>query len=60
MYDRLAIANNNSEGQMYSVIKRDGQVVDFDLTKIKNAIIKAFDACGKQYHPDMIDFSDRF
>ena len=41
---------------MYSVIKRDGQVVDFDLTKIKNAIIKAFDACGKQYHPDMIDF----
>ncbi len=56
MYDRLAIANNNSEGQMYSVIKRDGQVVDFDLTKIKNAIIKAFDACGKQYHPDMIDF----
>ncbi|MBO4355995.1 MAG: ribonucleoside triphosphate reductase [Clostridia bacterium] len=41
---------------MYNVVKRDGQIVEFDLTKIKNAIIKAFNACEKQYHPDMIDF----
>ncbi len=41
---------------MYSVIKRDGKVVDFNLSQIKNAIIKAFDACEKQYHSDTIDF----
>ncbi len=41
---------------MYNVIKRDGKNVEFDLTKIKNAIIKAFDACNRQYHPDTIDF----
>lgn len=41
---------------MYTVIKRDGKTADFDLSKIKNAIIKAFDACEKQYHPDTIDF----
>ena len=32
---------------MYSVIKRDGKVVDFDLSKIRDAIIQAFDACEK-------------
>ncbi len=41
---------------MYSVKKRDGKIIDFDLAKITNAIIMAFDACEKQYHPDMIDF----
>ena len=41
---------------MYSVIKRDGKVVDFNLNKIKNAIVSAFDACEKEYHPDGIDF----
>ena len=40
---------------MYNVVKRNGAVVDFNLVKIKNAIIKAFDACGKMYHPDGID-----
>ena len=40
---------------MYTVIKRDGSEVKFDLEKIKNAITKAFDACSKQYHPDVID-----
>ena len=33
---------------MYNVIKRDGKNVEFDLTKIKNAIVKAFDACNRQ------------
>lgn len=41
---------------MYTVTKRDGKIVEFDLSKIKNAITQAFDACEKQYHPDMIDF----
>ena len=41
---------------MYTVIKRDGKLVDFNIEKIKEAIVKAFDACDKQYHPDVIDF----
>ncbi len=41
---------------MYSVVKRDGKIVEFDLVKIKAAIIKAFEACNKNFHPDMIDF----
>ena len=41
---------------MYRVEKRDGKVVDFDLSKITGAITKAFDACEIQYHPDVIDF----
>ena len=41
---------------MYTVIKRDGKVVDFDLSKIRDAITQAFDACEKQYNPDTIDF----
>ena len=40
---------------MYQVIKRDGKVVDFDLAKISSAIIKAFEAQDKQYHPSVID-----
>ena len=41
---------------MYQVIKRDGEIVNFDLSKIKVAITKAFDACGKNYHDDVLDF----
>ena len=41
---------------MYRVVKRDGKVVDFNLSKISDAITKAFDACEMQYHPDVIDF----
>ena len=41
---------------MYSVIKRDGKAVDFDLSKISSAIIMAFDACEIKYHPDVVDF----
>ena len=40
---------------MYRVIKRDGNIVDFDLTKIKMAIIQAFDAVEKDYVPEVID-----
>ena len=41
---------------MYTVVKRDGKKVNFDLGKIKSAIVKAFDACEMNYHPDTIDF----
>ncbi len=41
---------------MYNVIKRDGQIVSFDLSKIATAITRAFEACQKQYNPDTIDF----
>ena len=41
---------------MYQVIKRDGQIVDFHLSKINQAITKAFNACNTPYHPDIIDF----
>ena len=41
---------------MYQVIKRDGTKVAFDLGKIKAAIIKAFEASGKGYDENVIDF----
>ena len=41
---------------MYAVVKRDGKVVGFDLKKINDAIVKAFDACEREYHTDVIDF----
>ena len=41
---------------MYTVTKRDGKIVNFNLSKIRNAIIKAFDACDLQYNEDTIDF----
>jgi len=41
---------------MYSVIKRDGATVEFDLKKIGEAIIKAFESQNKRYHQDTIDF----
>ena len=41
---------------MYKVRKRDNSTVEFDLSKISNAIIQAFDACELNYHKDVIDF----
>ena len=41
---------------MYQVVKRTDKVVDFDLSKICTAIRKAFDALGKEYNKDTIDF----
>ena len=40
---------------MYRVRKRDGKIAEFNLSKIRGAITKAFDAMGKEYHPDIID-----
>ena len=40
---------------MFYVLKRDGQKADFDITKINDAIVKAFVACEKQYNNDIIE-----
>ena len=40
---------------MYSVKKRDGSIVEFDVNKISAAITKAFDALEKNYHPTIIN-----
>lgn len=36
------------------VVKRDGQIVKFDLSKIEGAVKKAFDNKQEQYNPDVI------
>ena len=41
---------------MYTVIKRDGKIVDFDLKKISEAITMAFDAEERDYNENIIDF----
>jgi len=41
---------------MYQVVKRDGKIADFNITKISVAITKAFDATNTQYNQDTIDF----
>ncbi len=40
---------------MYQVVKRDGKVTEFEISKISKAITKAFEALQKQYHPSVID-----
>lgn len=40
---------------MFQVLKRDGAVVDFQMSKITDAIGKAFKATQKQFSPDMLD-----
>ncbi len=41
---------------MYNVVKRDGKIASFDLSKISSAITQAFEACNKQYNSNIIDF----
>ena len=41
---------------MYQVQKRDGKVVDFSISKISDAIQKAFEAQEKEFNQDIIDF----
>ena len=40
---------------MYQVVKRDGKIASFDISKISTAITKAFEATQKEYNPDIID-----
>lgn len=39
---------------MFQVVKRDGEIAEFDLQKISNAICKAFEAKEKHYSEDMM------
>ncbi|MBR6271589.1 MAG: ribonucleoside triphosphate reductase [Lachnospiraceae bacterium] len=39
---------------MIEVIKRDGEVVGFDISKIEKAITKAFEATGKNYEDSIM------
>ena len=41
---------------MFEVVKRDGQVTDFNFGKINDAIAKAFDATQMAYNDDIIGF----
>ena len=40
---------------MYQVLKRDGGTVEFEISKISAAMVKAFDALEKDYHPSVIN-----
>ncbi len=39
---------------MFEVVKRDGEIAEFNLGKINDAIAKAFEATGKEYNDDII------
>ncbi len=41
---------------MYKVRKRDGKIINFDINKIREAIIKAFEAENTKYDTNIIDF----
>ncbi len=40
---------------LFRVVKRDGEIAEFDLSKISGAISKAFDATQTEYNQDIID-----
>ena len=40
---------------MFQVVKRDGEIDEFKMSKITAAISKAFDAKSKSYSQDMIE-----
>lgn len=40
---------------MINVIKRDGEIADFDLVKISSAVCKAFQATNTQYTEDIVN-----
>ena len=39
----------------YNVLKRDGKEVEFSISKISDAITKAFEATKTPYHPSVLD-----
>ena len=41
---------------MFTVLKRDGKIVEFNVQKISDAISLAFDAQERNYTPNIIDF----
>lgn len=40
---------------MYKVTKRDGKSVEFDISKISAAMVKAFEAQGRMHHPSVVN-----
>ncbi len=40
---------------MYKVLKRDGKLVEFDISKISTAIRQAFEATNKEFNDSIID-----
>ena len=40
---------------MYQVVKRDGAIVEFDISKIAGAVAKAFDAQERAYNQGIVD-----
>ncbi len=40
---------------MYKVVKRDGEIVEFNIQKIASALTKAFESTGRNYHQSVID-----
>ena len=40
---------------MYQVLKRDGGTVEFEISKISAAMIKAFEAVNREYHISIIN-----
>ena len=54
---RKGLNDRTTEGDffMYQVAKRDGEIAEFSINKISDAITKAFVALNKQYHPSVIE-----
>lgn len=54
-YQSLLFYQKKGGLTVFQVIKREGEVTDFTLTKISDAIMKAFNATDVQYNNDVVD-----
>ena len=54
-YQSLSFCQRKGGLTVFQVIKREGEVTDFTLTKISDAIMKAFNATDVQYNNDVVD-----
>lgn len=54
-YQSLLFGQRKGGFTVFQVIKREGEVTDFTLTKISDAIMKAFNATDVQYNNDVVD-----
>lgn len=54
-YQSLMFCQRKGGFTVFQVIKREGEVTDFTLTKISDAIMKAFNATDVQYNNDVVD-----
>ena len=48
------VLRRGSVKKLFEVVKRDGEVAEFNLGKINDAIAKAFEATGKAFNDDII------